>query len=102
MPFKDEDLREFARLCQLGDDFQSALNYLRSRGYSKGVSILAFRMAGITNCPNAKLTVHRSRAWADVRAAHEKFHEALDAALESLNLLGEDSAAEDFTQNPPG
>ena len=67
-----------------GQGLEAALTFLRARGCHVIDCIRIVR--AITDCglAEAKDIVHTSAAWADRRAAHDRFHDEILAALRTL------------------
>jgi hypothetical protein len=61
-----------------GMPLDDALAELRGSGYSIIDCIFAVHRVQHCEFIDAKKTVHFSPAWADMRAAHEKFHQELE------------------------
>lgn len=74
---------ELRRLLNSGDgDVDVALKVLRDAGYSKVQSTTALAEIGQYSLAQAKVLVHESRTWKDVRWRDSKFHDTLETAIE--------------------
>ena len=84
--FADDDvLSECRALMCDGADTERVLGHLRKRGVAKGESVYALEdLYGVSH-KTAKMSVHFSRTWADLREPSEELHERL---LEALRAEG--------------
>lgn len=56
---------------------EELLSFLRHEGISKGQSVVIYSDIREVNLSEAKVAVHLSETWADVRPADERLHEDL-------------------------
>jgi ribosomal protein L7/L12 len=75
-----EELRE---LYNVNEDMEAIIAALRRRGYSKARSIMAVAEITRLDLQDAKIIVHESTTWSDVREAHDQFLDEISETLES-------------------
>ena len=85
---KEGQIRELTTTCkrmlQEGRDSDSIIWFLREQTGKKTISMAVMARILDISLGEAKLLVHRSQAWADVRERDERFEEDFVAALEQL------------------
>ncbi|MEU3342203.1 hypothetical protein [Streptomyces sp. NPDC006668] len=65
-------------LLRVGKTLESILIDLRADGFSVIDCIRVVMVLKSCSLPEAKMFVHRSKAWADLREAHETAHQELE------------------------
>jgi ribosomal protein L7/L12 len=77
-------LEESRRVYEDGRSTEEVLTFLRQRGATKVESIrLLSELSGLT-ADEAKLAVHWSDTWRDVRAADDELHATIEEAAKQL------------------
>lgn len=71
-------LEEAGGMLSRGADIEDVLRVLRVNGFSKVHSIKALVDLGYATMGEAKVVVHNSSTWADVRNRDEEFHKTLE------------------------
>jgi ribosomal protein L7/L12 len=80
-----EDSHELVRqakdMIQGGEDFEEVVALLKRRNVSKVWSAKILSDAAGVSLEEAKDIVHMSRAWADLREEHDRFHDEVEQAI---------------------
>ena len=79
---RSKDLR---RMLADGKTLDDSLRELRASGASIMDCIFAVEKIHRRGLADAKQTVHFSPAWADMRAAHDKFHQELEDLAKKID-----------------
>lgn len=79
---------ELNSLVQSGADAETLLVAMRRNGCTKTESIKRLMRLSGMSLAEAKVVVHKSQAWRDVRESHDRFQERL---LDDLKGPGDDS-----------
>ena len=79
----DEALFQARQRLSEGASIEELVSLLRKLGLSKVQSMNALEELTVANARNAKIIVHTSPTWADVREIHDKLHEELEKAFRS-------------------
>ena len=87
MPSRDPLVAECQRLLAEGMGAEEIIGMLRYRGCSKIDSIAIMKLSMAIPLNQAKKLVHFSKAWEDLRDAHDKFHDSLEQALQEAEKM---------------
>jgi hypothetical protein len=74
---------EAQKMLTAGEGMEGILEMLRTRGLSKVMSIKMLAQLGIP-LAQAKIAVHESEVWSDVRGSHDRFSESMEQVLDEL------------------
>jgi hypothetical protein len=85
MSDEEDRLTEAARLLhQDGKSLEAILTYLRTESNSKVLAIIVIARVIKMSLEDAKLLVHESKTWQDVKKRDEEFHEKINSAMEKM------------------
>jgi len=78
-------IRPSRQMLQDGKSLDDVLEYLKAESKSKMVSILVISKIMDSSVGDAKLLVHKSKAWKDVKQRDEEIHEKLISEIEKMS-----------------
>ena len=76
-------LENARRMYEAGAPIDAIIKMMRNEGTSKVMSIRVLAELGVP-LVDAKILVHESPVWSDVKVEHEQFAESLERALDQL------------------
>lgn len=72
------------KLLEDGASIDDVLQFLRDAGVDKARSMVTLNLLSVAELSDAKLVVHYSPVWADVRERDDRFHEQLEQITERI------------------